>query len=185
MKVDCKERIIEESVNLFLKYGISETGVADIAQAAGISKGTLYYHFKNKEAIITEITDRFFAKMDAVINAFASENPFIKGIGNVVEFLLNILQNNVELEKLNYVLLAYGVIRMPELKKQFSIKYAEWVEVIKQCLDRYNNNDASNQLYSQIIFTSIAGFAICKIAEVENMEIDSNQLTNMVEELYK
>lgn len=36
---------------MFAKRGYDETTLDEIAEAAGVAKGTLYYHFKNKEAL--------------------------------------------------------------------------------------------------------------------------------------
>ncbi len=53
-----KERIIEAAVRLFNESSASEVSTNHIAEAAGISPGNLYYHFRNKEEIIRAILDR-------------------------------------------------------------------------------------------------------------------------------
>lgn len=44
-----KQKIVTASRDLFAKKGYSETSVRDILEAAEISKGNLYHHFKGKE----------------------------------------------------------------------------------------------------------------------------------------
>jgi TetR/AcrR family acrAB operon transcriptional repressor len=54
-----RERIVEEAIKLFLLNGFAGTSVNQLAQAAGIAKGTLYWQFKKKDQILEEIFDRF------------------------------------------------------------------------------------------------------------------------------
>jgi AcrR family transcriptional regulator len=58
-----KERILEASINLFLLYGFAGTPVKKITDAAGVAKGTLYWHFASKEQILEEIIDKFSTEM--------------------------------------------------------------------------------------------------------------------------
>ena len=44
--------IIEAAKGLFLRYGVKRTGMNDIAEAAGISRQTLYKAFANKDEVL-------------------------------------------------------------------------------------------------------------------------------------
>jgi AcrR family transcriptional regulator len=48
-------RIIEAALDLFAREGYDATGVAEICQAAGVSKGAFYHHFPTKHAVFMEI----------------------------------------------------------------------------------------------------------------------------------
>lgn len=50
-----KEEITKQSIRLFEQKGFSETSVQDIVEAVGVTKGTFYYYFKSKEALLMEI----------------------------------------------------------------------------------------------------------------------------------
>lgn len=45
------------ALKLFSQYGFNRTSMADIARAAGISRATLYSHFKDKEQLFRAIAD--------------------------------------------------------------------------------------------------------------------------------
>lgn len=47
-----KRRIYDVAFMLFDQYGYDKVKVSDIAKEAGVSVGSVYYHYKNKEAII-------------------------------------------------------------------------------------------------------------------------------------
>lgn len=50
-----KEKITEESIRLFEKKGFSETSIQEIVDALGVTKGTFYYYFSNKEELLMDI----------------------------------------------------------------------------------------------------------------------------------
>lgn len=55
-----KARILAAAVTLFNQHGTAQVSTNHIAEAAGISPGNLYYHFRNKEAIIRAVCDQLF-----------------------------------------------------------------------------------------------------------------------------
>lgn len=53
-----KERILKIAEQLFLKFGIRNVTMDEIASELGISKKTIYQHFEDKDAIVHEIAER-------------------------------------------------------------------------------------------------------------------------------
>jgi AcrR family transcriptional regulator len=62
---DVPERIIEEATRLFVARGYTSISMREIAEAVGVSKAGLYYHFKDKEAL-------FLAILNANLNHLGS-----------------------------------------------------------------------------------------------------------------
>ncbi len=58
---DTKSRIKEAALILFVKKGVAETTVRDLAQQAGIAEGTLYRHYTAKEDLISELFQEHYA----------------------------------------------------------------------------------------------------------------------------
>lgn len=54
-----RRRIIDSAVDLFSEMGYGETGLADVLQRAGVSKGAFYYHFDSKEAVAAAIIEDY------------------------------------------------------------------------------------------------------------------------------
>lgn len=51
---DRPEEILRAALDVFAEHGLAGTRVEDIAEAAGVSKGTLYLYFKGKEDLFKE-----------------------------------------------------------------------------------------------------------------------------------
>ncbi|HHT17748.1 MAG TPA: TetR/AcrR family transcriptional regulator [Papillibacter sp.] len=57
MKRDTRQEILNAARTLFNQYGYNGVSLRDIAEAVGISKGNLTYHFSKKEDIIESLLD--------------------------------------------------------------------------------------------------------------------------------
>jgi AcrR family transcriptional regulator len=58
-RMDLKRRIIQGAIDHFSKNGYDSTKVDDIADALGISKGTIYFYFGDKSGLFRAISDHF------------------------------------------------------------------------------------------------------------------------------
>ena len=52
--------ILEAAFGVFASYGYRRTRMADIVQAAGLSRSAFYLHFRNKSDIFRLLTKRHF-----------------------------------------------------------------------------------------------------------------------------
>ncbi|RDY71434.1 TetR/AcrR family transcriptional regulator [Halobacillus trueperi] len=54
-----KEKMMDTIIELFGKKGFQGTSIQDIVEANGVTKGTFYYYFKNKEDVLIHIHQTF------------------------------------------------------------------------------------------------------------------------------
>ncbi len=57
-KAKRKENILRVAQGLFSRFGLAKTTIADIARRARMGKASIYYYFRNKEAIFQEVIDK-------------------------------------------------------------------------------------------------------------------------------
>ncbi len=67
MTPDRKEKILLAAKTCFSKYGFDKTTLDDIGEMVGMNKVSLYYYFKNKETIFTEVAIREADENSAIL----------------------------------------------------------------------------------------------------------------------
>jgi AcrR family transcriptional regulator len=70
-----RERVLEAALTLFNEQGTGAVSTNHIAEAAGISPGNLYYHYRNKEEIIRALFERLFAAWDEAFQLSTDQAP--------------------------------------------------------------------------------------------------------------
>lgn len=83
-----KCKILAKAGELFLNYGFKSVTMDDIAIKMGISKKTIYTHFKNKTKLVESTTMALFEHISEGIDCICSleKNP-IEEIFNIKDFL--------------------------------------------------------------------------------------------------
>jgi len=70
---------------LFAERGLDGATMSDIAEATGIPRATLYYHFDGKEAVFACMCDRVFCEFEeAVAVALSGPGSAVERLGRVV-----------------------------------------------------------------------------------------------------
>lgn len=65
--IPMESRIVGAAVELFAARGIDATSLQMIADALGISKGAVYYHFKTKQEIVLAVCADSFDALEAAV----------------------------------------------------------------------------------------------------------------------
>jgi AcrR family transcriptional regulator len=65
-----RKRIVESATEVFIQHGYRKASMDDVAERAGVAKGTIYLYFKNKAELLLEATieekKRYFAKLKSI-----------------------------------------------------------------------------------------------------------------------
>ena len=76
---DKRSVILKAACELFEHYGFSKTSLEDIAKAAHIGKGTIYYYFNSKEDIFVDIVQDFMEDFLRIMKTRIDEEPTFEG----------------------------------------------------------------------------------------------------------
>lgn len=71
--LETRNRIIDAAEAVFHERGMSQTSLADVAVAADVTRGAIYWHFKNKSDLFEAMTDRVRLPMESLMNATSEE----------------------------------------------------------------------------------------------------------------
>ncbi|WP_319559280.1 TetR family transcriptional regulator [Marispirochaeta sp.] len=96
-----KESIFQAGIELLATKGIHETSMSDIARAAGVSRGAIYWHFENKEALLREIRGRLQSFYKSLVDAAHIDSaPLAESISRAVRKLFKKYRNDAAFRRL-------------------------------------------------------------------------------------
>ncbi|HLE14686.1 MAG TPA: TetR/AcrR family transcriptional regulator [Anaerolineales bacterium] len=67
MRAESRQKLLSAARQVFAGQGYFNSKISDIAQAAGMSQGNLYWYFPSKEALLQAVLDQGFAGIEAVL----------------------------------------------------------------------------------------------------------------------
>ena len=76
---ETRNRILEAAESCFAQFGYDGTSVAQICDAAGVSKGALYHHYETKQEIFLELLGRWLQTMDSRLEDMGADIEDVPG----------------------------------------------------------------------------------------------------------
>ncbi len=130
---DTRNRILDAAINVFSTKGYHETRVDEIVEAAGTSKGGVYFHFPSKQDIFLGLIDEFADRLERRISeAIAQEESGIRRVDAALTACLEVFGGYRKLAKI-FLVQAVGLGAAFE-QKQWEI-HDRFVAIVKQHLD--------------------------------------------------
>lgn len=62
-----REAILDAAETTFLAQGVARTTLAHIAEAAGVTRGAIYWHFEDKAAVFDALLERVRLPLDGIV----------------------------------------------------------------------------------------------------------------------
>lgn len=88
--------IIAAAENVFAERGYHHARMDDIAEAAELAKGTLYYYFKSKDEIYIHLLEREAQKVQEEIrNRISDKATFLQALEQIIDFYLEYFERNL------------------------------------------------------------------------------------------
>ncbi|MEW9897804.1 TetR family transcriptional regulator [Chitinivorax sp. PXF-14] len=63
-------QLLDAAEQVFSEKGVAHTSLADVAAAAGLTRGAIYWHFKNKADLLDAMCDRATMPMEELLEAY-------------------------------------------------------------------------------------------------------------------
>jgi TetR/AcrR family acrAB operon transcriptional repressor len=89
--LETRERLLDAGEAVFRHRGVTRTSLAEIAAAAGVTRGAVYWHFKDKAALFHAMCDRATLPLDALFER-ASETASTDPLQTLRDLCVGALQ---------------------------------------------------------------------------------------------
>ena len=167
-KDNVKELIINATEQLLETQKLSEITFAQIAASAGISKGTLYYHYKNKNDILFDITDKYLQQQWDDLIAWTENPEKDTSLHRLVQYVLERDVANVGM-RLHFFYDA--MLGNEEIRSKLMQRYFDFANIISKKISERNEKLPAEYITWLILLVS-DGLFIHKTLHNENLDVD-------------
>ena len=168
-----RQSILDAASKLIAQKGVKNTSLADISKEVGISKGTLYYYYSNKNDIIYDIADIHLKQITEELLSWIDNIEQNIAPEEILKVVFERISTAETRGKLHLYLISDAVTSNEPLKQRFREKYKEWRITLEDGLRKVlTNRTADYSVLSYIILAALDGFTIQWRLGVERIPID-------------
>lgn len=168
-----KEQILAVSVDLMAQGGVSSTSLSQIAEACGISKGTLYYYFRSKDELILQINkwnmDRLTSSLLTLLDSFIDEER------DAAHIILEVFRavSGAELRgRMHLYLLNEALTLNPTLIEPLRESYREWFAIIEKNFRKILPAESDREAIARGLVAALDGMIIQKILSLDDIPLE-------------
>ncbi|WP_462392199.1 TetR/AcrR family transcriptional regulator, partial [Clostridium cadaveris] len=158
---------------------LSDIPFSQIAKGAGISKGTLYYHYKSKNDILFDIMDKYLSKQFNDLLTWTENPNKDTSLHRLVKYVLerDISNANMRLHFFYDAMLGNEEVRVKLLKR-----YEDFAKIISEKIEERTSIMSADYLAWLLLLLS-DGLFIHKTLNNENLDV--TKFITQSEELMK
>lgn len=169
---------------LLLEHGINSLTISQIANTAGVGKGTIYEYFENKEDIVFEIITTFIAEHEKRLLTLVEEPNTTKE--KLFQFFYLLFENEMARRQLKVYkeFLAISLTNEPEEMLDFSQQCnAKFTMILQQIIDagRVSNEIPQNKpISSSALMLYATGLVVDSRLKDFDIEKEINMFLDML-----
>ena len=175
------DKIVEVAEAIIAFKGAKETTLKDIAKAVGISKGTLYYHYATKEALLYDIIGRHFdlvvqrmAKLagrrqpkslastgERTLNNRFMDHIFLEDREDLLALMLEDLGEQRQINRLHLTLVGEMLAGDEAMRLNYIERYRGWEQSVRSVLNKlFGDDHPATEMASSLLLTFVEGHAV-------------------------
>lgn len=167
-----REKIIQAASRLIRERGIDNTTLADIAVAAEISKGTLYYYYSTKGDLIFDIADRHMNNLTDRIFRWLESSGTDVPPRRVFRMVMDAVMHSRSRGQMHVYLIQEALTENPSLRRRFVEEYKRWRSILEQGLSRVYGDSGEYATMARVLLATIDGLILQRLLGVEQLPID-------------
>ncbi|EGD50594.1 transcriptional regulator, TetR family [Thermoanaerobacter thermohydrosulfuricus] len=176
-----KEKIFKAAIKTFSKSGFYKTTMEEIAENAGVAKGTLYYHFKSKDDILEFLIDEGIKilKQEA-IEEIGKLNNAVEKLRKIIFVQTNFLYRNHDF----IIVLLSQIWGHGEVPRKFREKLYTYLELIENIIREGKEQkliaDCDEKIVAAAFFGMISSILALKVVEDSDEKFNPQDITDSV-----
>ncbi len=173
-----RERLIEAATRLFAERGYRDASVQAIGEAAGISRGSIFWHFGSKEGLLWAVVQRAFTRWEA--ETLVPEVGDARGeeaVGRALRAHRRFLADEGGTLRLLFVLMFEALGPRPELAGEFARLHRDlrvlatpWLE--EAVADGDFRDDVDPETIVTLIIATLGGIVYQYLLDAEGVDLD-------------
>ena len=171
-----REKLLEAATKLFGERGYRDTSVQAIGETAGISRGSIFWHFGSKEGLLAAVVAQAFERWETeTLVADVGDARGLEAVRRALASHRRFLGDGTDLLRLFYVLMfeALGprpelVARFAELHRGLRARGREWLSDSDDL-----RTDVGADALATILIGALGGIAYQYLLDPDGLEPDS------------
>lgn len=197
-KTNTKEIIEQVALELFSKKGYKAVSIRDIGKQVGIKESSIYYHFRNKQAIMDSLLDKIDTLIETMKVKFETEFTKVEEVGESAfsEVAVGLLKNYLLHPYVYKILSILAIEQMSEKtayetyqRLVFDMPLLQQEQVFKQMIDRgfikSNNAKVLAYEYYSIIYLAFQRNCVGYEMTEDNINRACEEIRISIEDIYR
>ena len=139
--LETKQLLVEIAFDLFVERGFTNVSMEEVAQAAGVSRSTLYRRFPTKEDLVLEVPTRWMVVFDDAVDALPLDSSIADAIGRPALAVAAHIDQHEEI-----VRIAYQILEQSPTLQQSGLVTTTWLRRIAAIFKRFSTADNETSL---------------------------------------
>jgi AcrR family transcriptional regulator len=171
---ETKNRILESAMLLFSQSGYETTGVADICESAGVSKGAFYHHFQSKQEVFLELLRNWSITLENGLDSLRIEEKNVPssllGMSGMMQFVLESARGQLPM----FIEFWIQAIRDPIIWRESLLPYERFLaffsDLIRTGIEEGSLKEFQPELEARIILALILGVLLQSLLDNQNID---------------
>lgn len=159
-----KREILGAAKKLFLKKGFVATVMEDIITETSLSRGGVYYHYKNKVEILHDLMREGMRYRAGKINAFLKERETSLDVNTIAEMIVDKMLDTSDLMSV-YAIYLQAMKTNEKLRDLFPVLVEESIKEMRMTIDDSKEEDCSFLVNDFLIFLINTVILGCEILD--------------------
>ncbi len=125
---DTRQRLIEAAARLFAERGYTNSSVAAIGDAAGVSRGLINHHFGSKENLLYEVIADLLGEWNELMVPAVERTRGVETLHAIFESFVDFADQRRERAQLLFRLMAQAFDPSSDMVEEFKKVHRRWIE---------------------------------------------------------